>query len=137
MRKFTIYNLQFTIKFFRVLAFIFVFSLYIVHSTFYITPVYAEVKIGEKFGFGGIPSFGEGISKLVTPGFSIAAVLVVLYFLFGAFKFLASGGDKEEIAAGRNMITHAIIGFIILIFAFVIMQFLLSSLFGITSFQIF
>lgn len=107
-----------------------------IHNSLFIIPVYAEVDIGKEFGFGEIGSFGEGVSKLVTPGFSVASVLVIIYFLFGAFKFLSSGGDKEKIAEGRQMITHSMIGFIILMFAFVILQFLLSSLFGITGFLI-
>lgn len=97
----------------------------------------ADVKIGEKFGFGDIASLGAGTSKLVGPVFSIAAAAVVLYLLIGAFKYLISGGNKEQIAEARAMITHAIIGFMILIFAFLILQFLLSSLFGITGFRLF
>lgn len=103
----------------------------------YPASAYAEVDIGKKFGFGGITSLGDAVSRLVVPGFSLAAIAVIIYFLLGAFKFLTSGGNKEEVAAGRNMITHAIIGFIILMFAFLILQFLLSSLFGITNFQLF
>lgn len=93
--------------------------------------------IGSCFGFGDITSLGDALSRLVVPGFSLAAVAVVIYFLLGAFKFLTSGGNKEEVAAARAMITHAIIGFIILMFAFLILQFLLSSLFEITGFQLF
>ncbi len=55
----------------------------------------------------------------------------------GAFKYLRSGGEKEEVQGARQMITHSIIGFIILIFAFFILQFLLSTLFGVTGFRIF
>lgn len=95
------------------------------------------VNIGEKFGFGDITSLGDATSKLVMPIFSIAAAAVVIYFLWGAFKFLTSGGNKEEVAGARQMIIHAIIGFIILMFAFLILQFLMSSLFGITNFQLF
>lgn len=82
------------------------------------------VNIGEKFGFGGITSFGEATSKLLTPIFSIAAFLVVLYFLFGAFNFLRSAGNKEAMEGAKQMITQAIFGFVILIFAFFILQFL-------------
>ncbi|MDO8573174.1 MAG: hypothetical protein Q7R77_00290 [Candidatus Daviesbacteria bacterium] len=96
------------------------------------TPAYA-FEIGEKFGFGDITSLGQGVSQLVVPVFSLAAAAVVIYFLWGAFNYLKSGGNKEEVANARNMITHAIIGFIILIFAFFVLQFLLSSLFGITG----
>ncbi|MBI2039677.1 hypothetical protein HYT18_01265 [Candidatus Microgenomates bacterium] len=73
---------------------------------------------------------GEGTSRLVGPMFAAAAVAVILYFLFGAFFYLRSAGDKEEIQNARNMMTHAIVGFILLIFAFLILQFLLYSLFG-------
>ncbi|MBI2338244.1 hypothetical protein HYU95_03620 [Candidatus Daviesbacteria bacterium] len=97
----------------------------------------AGVKIGECFGFGDFTSFGGVVSKLVPAAFSIAAAAVVLYFLWGAFNYLKSGGNKEEVAGARQIITHSIIGFIILIFAFLILQFLLSSLFGITGFQLF
>lgn len=91
------------------------------------------VDIGEKFGFGNITSLGEATSRLVTPAFSITAAVVILYFLFGAFRYLRAGGNKEEIEGARQMITHAIIGFIILMFAFLVLQFLLSRLFGISG----
>lgn len=114
-----------------------VYSLSFIVLIIYPSPVYAKVEIGKIFGFGDIKSLGDATSRLVVPGFSLAAVAVVIYFLMGAFKFLTSGGNKEEVAAARAMITHAIIGFIILMFAFLILQFLLSALFGITGFQLF
>ncbi len=101
------------------------------------TILLAQVDIGEKFGFGGVTSLGKITGDLVPSIFSIAAALVIIYFLWGAFNYLKSGGNKEEVAAAQQMITHAIIGFIILIFAFLILQFLLSALFGITTFQLF
>lgn len=94
------------------------------------------VDISKFFGFGDIQSLGEGTSRLVLPAFEISAVAVILYFLIGAFKYLAAEGNKEKLEAARQMIYHAIIGFIILMLAFLILQFLLSSLFR-TEFKIF
>lgn len=105
--------------------------LYLLTLALYTPPAYADINIGEKFGFGDIRSLGSGTSLLVNPIFSIAAVAVVIYFLLGAFKYLKSGGNKEEAAGAQQMITHAIIGFIILMFAFLILQFLINSLFKI------
>lgn len=135
MKKVTGSRFQVTAKrsLFALLA-LFIF-LYLIPSTLY--SVRAEVEIGKVFGFGGITTLGEMTSKLVNPVFSLAAAAVIIYFLWGAFKYLISKGEKEEIAAARAIIIHAIIGFIILMFAFLILQFLLSSLFGITGFQIF
>jgi Na+/H+ antiporter NhaD/arsenite permease-like protein len=104
-----------------------------------VSPVYAAVpcpapgggvQIADCFGYGKITFLAEGIKLLVPPAFSIAVTLVILYFLFGAFKYLKAGDSKEEVAGGREMIQHAIIGFVILMFAFLTIQFLLSNLFG-------
>lgn len=89
----------------------------------------AQVDIGKQYAFGNIGSLGEGIRLLVVPTFSVVSVIVIFYFLIGAFKYLISKGDKNEIDAARNMMVHSIIGFIILIFAFFIMQYL-TEFFG-------
>lgn len=89
-----------------------------------IKPAYAIVDISQEYGYGYIKSLGDGVSLLVAPVFSIATSVVVIYFLIGAFKYVISGGDKDAIASARNMITHAIIGFVILMFAFLTLQFI-------------
>ncbi|OGE31390.1 hypothetical protein A3C59_02990 [Candidatus Daviesbacteria bacterium RIFCSPHIGHO2_02_FULL_36_13] len=98
----------------------------------------AEVKIGDYFGFSGpnYTSLGQATSQLVGPIFSIATFVVILYFLLGSFKYMKAGGNKEDVESARMMILHAIIGFIILMFAFLILQFVLSNLFEVTDFQL-
>lgn len=93
----------------------------------------AEVEIGGPsgvYGFGDIGTLGEGVNRLVMPVFSIAVAVVVIFILIGAFNFLTAGGDKERVASARNMIAHALIGFVLLIFAFLLMQYILPA-FGI------
>lgn len=89
-----------------------------------IKEAYAAVDISQNFGFGNIKSLGEGINLLVAPVFSVATTLVVIYFLVGAFKYLTSGGDKEALASAQNILTHTVIGFVILIFIFLVLQFI-------------
>lgn len=83
-----------------------------------------QVDLGENYAFGGIKSLGEGLSYLVTPAFSIATAALLIYLIMGAFKYLKSGGDKEELAKARAMITHAFIGFVLLMFMFLFLQIL-------------
>lgn len=83
----------------------------------------APVELGKEYSFGGIKSLGQGLSFLVQPAFAIAAIGVVIYFLIGATRMIFSGGDKNAVASAREMITHAIIGFILLILMFVILEF--------------
>lgn len=89
------------------------------------------LDIGKNFGYGNFTSLGQVVSQLVVPLFSLAAFVVTWYFLWGAFDWITSEGDKQRVADARNKITQAIIGFIILIFAFFILQFILYKLFGI------
>lgn len=67
---------------------------------------------------------GQATSLLVPPVFSIAAFLVILYFLLGAFKYFKAGGNKEDIEAAKQMIIHSIIGFLLLMLAFLVIQFI-------------
>lgn len=76
------------------------------------------------YDFGKISSLGQGVNLLVVPAFAIAAIAVIIYFIIGAIRFLASGGDKENIAKARKMITHAMIGFLLLIFIFLTLEFI-------------
>lgn len=98
----------------------------------------SPIPIGEHFGFGNIGSLGDATTKLVNPAFEIAAAVVIIFFLWGAFKYLQAGENKEEISAAKQMIIHAITGFIILMFTFLVLQFLLTGLFKFdTGFNIF
>ncbi len=98
---------------------------------------YAQVDIGKAFPFGNIKQLGEVTSTRILPAaFSIATALVVIFFVLGAFRYLRAGDSKEEVNQARQLIQHSIFGFILLILIFVVIPFLLSSLFGIKDFSI-
>jgi len=88
----------------------------------------ASVPIGQNYGFGNYESLGQFTSYLVPLAFSIAALMVVFYFLIGAFELITSQGDKAHIVSARSKIYHAIIGFILLMALFLVMQYLLPAL---------
>lgn len=81
-------------------------------------------NIGQEYPFGEIQSLGHGTSALVLPAFGLAATVVVIYFIIGAVKYLVSGGDKTSVSDAQGMITHALIGFLLLMVLFLIMQFI-------------
>jgi|SRR3989344_2536328 len=112
--------------------FAFFLSVFLFPIPYSLFPSFAQapVDLGKEFAFGKIGSVGEAFGYLVTPAFSIAGVAVVFYFVIGALKYLMSGGDKQAVDGARKMITHAIIGFILLIAMFLILEFL-PTFFGI------
>lgn len=86
-------------------------------------------------GFCNFTSIGGFVSNLFIPAFSIAGTLLVLYVLWGGFKWIMSGGNKESIASAQAMITHAAIGIALLVLLFVIFR-LIPNYFG-ANFNIF
>ena len=61
---------------------------------------------------------------------TIGALMVLIYFLWGAIEWISAGGDSSKVEKARNRITHAIIGIIILVSSFVIIGFISSIFFG-------
>lgn len=104
-----------------------------------IKPAYAAIQPIEDTG-GQFPlAFGNlgAFVKVLTPlAFSVAAVMVMFYFIIGAFELITSQGDKAHIVSARSKIYHSIIGFILLIFVFLAIQYLPVAL-GLTGFSLF
>lgn len=58
----------------------------------------------------------------ITLVFTVASVSAVIMFLWGAIKWILSGGDKEAIAAARKKIVAALVGLVILALSFLILS---------------
>lgn len=76
-------------------------------------------------GFIGTDQTGAaGISKLlsnmVTLIYSLAAVVLILMFLWGAFDWITSEGDKEKVQSAQKKIVNAIIGILLFAVAFAV-----------------
>lgn len=88
-----------------------------------IKPVYAA-DLGKNYAFSSFNSFGDVISRLLPVAFSIAGIILVFFILFAAFKYLTSGGDKNALSSAQAMITHTIIGFLLLMVTFLVVKFI-------------
>lgn len=62
------------------------------------------------------------VSNFVALFFTFAAVAVLIMFIWGITSIILSGGDKEKLGGARRRITWALIGLVIMAFAFVIIQ---------------
>ena len=59
-------------------------------------------------------AFGNLIGSVLSVSMVVAAILVLLYLIWGAFEWITSGGDKSKVEGARNKITQALIGIIVL-----------------------
>jgi hypothetical protein len=80
------------------------------------------------YSFGGHPTLYnvsgpfEFISSILPNVYIIAAIILFLYLVFGGFTMVTAGANKQSLEQGQKIITHAIIGFIIIFTSYWIIQ---------------
>jgi hypothetical protein len=79
-----------------------------------------ELLCFQKESIGGI------LGALISLIFIAAVVATLLYLLWGAVKWIFSGGDKTAVETARGTIAAAIIGLIILFLSFLVINILLG-----------
>jgi hypothetical protein len=77
-------------------------------------------------GFFG--SFKIMLQSILNIVLTIGVIAVLLYLIWGGIEWITSGGDKGKTESARNKITSAVIGLVILISAWAILQFVQSLL---------
>ena len=78
------------------------------------------------------------ISVIITILFIAAVVIALIFLIYGGIKWILSGGDKTNVEAARNHIIAAIVGLIIALGAYLILNIILKTFLGtsITEFTI-
>ena len=91
---------------------------------------------------GGLESFaaqagfstGQGltvtIARLIRTVLSTLGILAVIFILIGGFRYMTSGGADDKVKSAKKVMTNAIIGLVIILSAFAIVQFILGQLVG-------
>lgn len=67
---------------------------------------------------GGFQTLGNFISNVLVLAMTVAGFIVLIMLIWGAFEWIASGGDKENVGKARNRIINALIGLAVLAIAF-------------------
>lgn len=75
-----------------------------------------------------------GLSKLLSVGIQatilIAALLALVYMLWGGVDWISSNGEKEKLFKAQNKIYHAAIGLLVLIFVFTLFSVITGQVLG-------
>lgn len=86
------------------------------------------VDIGAEFGspFGQTKELGDLVSIVLQAAIIIAGVITLFLFIFGGYSIISGAGQKspERAAKGRQAITWAVIGFVLIFAAYWIIQIL-------------
>lgn len=86
---------------------------------------FAQVNIGieaPKVGIDPKTPVGTILSNSLYIIVAVAALLVLVFLIIGAFNWITSGGDKEKVGGARKTIFAALIGLAILALSFLIVR---------------
>jgi len=64
-----------------------------------------------------------------------AGILLFAYLLFGGFKYITAGGDEKAVDSAKRMLTNAVVGMIIIAFAYFIVG-IIGKVLGIEIFKL-
>ena len=80
--------------------------------------VFAQESIQISAPKAGYANLGNFVTNVITIGFAVAILVVLVMLVWGAFEWITSGGDKDAVAKARNRIINALIGLAVLAIAF-------------------
>jgi len=67
------------------------------------------------------------IGAILTAVFTLVGGLATLFLLVGAVRYVTSNGDQGQLAQAKNTILYAIVGIIVSLSAFAIVQFVVGQ----------
>lgn len=77
-----------------------------------------------------IPRFDEILTFIIRIFFVAAGLAALLYLLIGAFKWITSGGSKENVDKARDQIQAAVVGLILIVIVLAIVVLFEQVIFG-------
>ncbi len=77
---------------------------------------------------------GDLLGKIIGLAIGMAGGIAFLLILFGGFQIMTSAGNPEQLNAGRELVSSAITGLLLIIFSIFILQFIGVNLIGIPGF---
>ena len=85
----------------------------------------AKFNFPDAFGNRSVPEIIGGIIKTALP---LVGSLFLLMFLYGGFLYMTAGGNDKRVEEGRQTLTNAAIGMAIVIGAYALVNYVISSL---------
>lgn len=93
-------------------------------------PSYAECNLPDE---SAGDSLMTRVTKIINVVLAVLGVVAVVVIIIGGISFITSQGDSSKVTKARNTILYGIVGLVIALLAFAIVNFVLKGVFGGTS----
>ncbi|OGK16245.1 hypothetical protein A2774_04645 [Candidatus Roizmanbacteria bacterium RIFCSPHIGHO2_01_FULL_39_12c] len=85
--------------------------------------VFAQFEINETtFPAARIATFANLLNVVIPILITGAAILLLIMLLYGAFLWITSSGNQENLAKAQKTMTYAILGLVVVILSFIIVK---------------
>lgn len=85
---------------------------------------------------GCIPATIDGFVKKILPfAMGIGGGIAFLLMLFGALQIMTSAGNPEKLNAGKELVTSAIVGLLLIIFSIFLLRLIGADILGVPGFK--
>ena len=78
-------------------------------------------------GIGGPATVGQLATQVTNLLLGIAGIVSVIFIIIGGIQYATSAGNEQQVQKAKSTITNAVIGLVIAILAFAIVNYLLGS----------
>ncbi len=112
-------------------------KLYLTGLLFFISGAPSFVLAQDYFTNIGLGSFSrpfdglnlmDVIGRIIQIAFALAGLVATFYLIMGGYNYITSGGDPEAAEAAKVMITNAIIGMVVILISYLLVDFILGQL---------
>jgi len=94
----------------------------------------ANQLLALNLGRHNIPSSGislaNTISVFVTIFLTFVSVLAIIFLILGGIHYITSSGDPKQIKSAKDQLTYAVVGLVVAIMSFAVVN-VLSKFFGV------
>ncbi len=92
-----------------------------------------QINVGNQSITGpleGISTLSDIVNKVVALLMPLGGIILLFVIIWGGYDFMMSRGQPEKLKSAKAKITTGIIGFVLLVFSYVIAK-LVATIFGI------
>ncbi len=83
---------------------------------------------GGSGSLSGAKTLQELLLKIIQTALALAGVAGVLYLIYGGYLYITSGGNDEQAESGKKALVNAIIGIVIVIMSYTIVNVIIKSI---------
>lgn len=85
----------------------------------------AKITLPNPLGTTNILDLG---ARLIQAGLGIAGSLALLFFIYGGFLWLTSGGSPDKIKKGRDVFLWSVVGLVIIFSSYIMVDFVIKAI---------